>query len=261
MEQVDYTPYPAWIAVGEIDGVRFFSAALKMTYAIDTDGTTIAAKEQQPLTGAAKVTFGCSPGVISVAELVAFRKKAEVYLRADGASLGHGATVRVGTSSRPVFPSDGCPRLATPSDPFLVPYLAEGEKISIEGIRSRGAVEWQLPYDKLPFVLIRYEMGAMIPTPMRADLVVVDVDAKQLEVVYRATFPVDPQVRKVEFRITDINNPARAGETKEEAGRRTNAELAYLRKCAVPALPPEPCSLPTVRPPIEFFMPHAKKVP
>jgi|GEM_PF-4960070 len=201
------------------------------------------------------VSSGCDPGTIAVPEQVAFRKQAEVYVKADKETISSEATVQIGDLSQGLLDRQGCVRLGTPSKPFTVPYPEEGQQISITGVRGihGGKLVFAIPEKFLPWILLRYSDGQMIPTPMRADLLVVDVAERTLELTYRTTFPVKPAMRKIEFRSLLKNMKPWEGETPEAAYERFEHQLQYLKRCPVPSTPPELCSLPEVMPIPAFF--------
>ena len=100
----------------------------------------------------------------------------------------------------------------------------------------------ELPDKALPFMLLRYRMGAMIPTPMRIVLITVDLEAARVVLHYQTTFPMTPPLRKVELRaIVEGQGPSK-GESRARFEERTRATVRDLARCAVPREPIEPCS-------------------
>ncbi|KAI5935587.1 Formylglycine-generating enzyme [Manis javanica] len=69
----------------------------------------------------------------------------------------------------------------------------------------RAAERGQTPELKTPalapFVLVRYQSGAMIPVPMRAVLATVDLAERRVVMQYQGTYAVEPAIRKMELRL------------------------------------------------------------
>jgi hypothetical protein len=65
---------------------------------------------------------------------------------------------------------------------------------------SEGWLRFQVPPHRA-FMLLRYESGALAPLPMRIDTVQINTEEMNLELVWRAVFPVKPSVRVAEARF------------------------------------------------------------
>jgi hypothetical protein len=60
----------------------------------------------------------------------------------------------------------------------------------------------------LPFVLVRFENGAIGELPARLDTVLIDTERMRLGSVWRATLPMHPSVRVPEARMIDASGIA-----------------------------------------------------
>ena len=60
----------------------------------------------------------------------------------------------------------------------------------------------------LPFVLVRFENGAIGELPARLDTVLIDTERMRLSCVWRATMPMHPAVRVLEARMIDASGIA-----------------------------------------------------
>ena len=114
-------------------------------------------------------------------------------------------------------------------------------------------IKLTLPQPNEPYLLLRYHAGAMIPVPMRAVVVSVDMVAQRLTVQYQSTFPQEPPLRKVELRAVFASDGAHEGETEARFKERTAATLQDLQQCATPTKPMEPCATPTRSPNLLIF--------
>lgn len=88
---------------------------------------------------------------------------------------------------------------SAPPDLVAKGWLRGDEKVELEGFHHDGPVRTALP-GFTPFLLLRLADGPMLPHPMRLDTVVVDVDADQLLLTWRAKVPLEPKVRVIEIR-------------------------------------------------------------
>ena len=240
---VNYTKFSNRIWVSELDGEYFHTALIRVTFELGPDGTTQLSSEQEPLGTHVSVSYGCDPGVVAVSSDAAFRKKAEVYLQSGDLEWRRDAEVLIDGEKWPIFHSGACPKFSAPSDPVLVAYPKAGSSFEVRGMKDSGprAMRWVIPEIFSPYVLVRYQAGEMIPTPMRADTIFLRPQEKKLSIIYRATFPLEPAVRKAEFRLIQTGD------------KNSLREVEYLDSCPLPTLPPEPCSRPDVKPAAAFF--------
>ena len=96
-------------------------------------------------------------------------------------------------------------------------------------------------------------MGVMMPTPMRGDTIVIDLEEKEMTIMYRGTIPTTPNLRVGEFRLVFDPVEPYPNSTLEETRARLVAQQAYLESCAVPTEPIEPCAIPNRLPAKAFF--------
>ena len=119
---------------------------------------------------------------------------------------------------------------------------------------AHGAARTVVLSDKVvPFLLLRYHMGAMIPTPMRAVLITIDLRASRLVVYYQTTFAMKPPLRKIELRAIIAGSGPSEGESRARFEERTQAMLKDLAGCPAPSAPIEPCSSYKRRPNMLIF--------
>ena len=93
-----------------------------------------------------------------------------------------------------------------------VPWLAGNEEITLTNLcphnmpgatRDKSGstlLRFTLPGHQ-PFVLVRYEDGAMVPTQAELDTLVIEPDEKKVSCVYRLLLPMEPAVRVLEARL------------------------------------------------------------
>ncbi|MEO8673756.1 MAG: TonB C-terminal domain-containing protein [Tahibacter sp.] len=102
-----------------------------------------------------------------------------------------------------------------------------------------------LPQPFVPFVLLRYHSGAMIPVPVRIVAMDADLRARRVEVRLQSTFGMASPLRKIELRGIFAAAAPAPGETSERFAERTQATLNDLASCAPPRdRPIEPCADP-----------------
>jgi hypothetical protein len=114
-----------------------------------------------------------------------------------------------------------------------VPWLTGSEEITLTNLcphnmpgatRDRSGntlLQFALPGHQ-PFVLVRYEDGAMVPTQAELDTLVIEPDEKKVSCVYRLLLPVEPAVRVLEVRL--IFKDPQAGNHERNTGGRGQSE-------------------------------------
>jgi hypothetical protein len=111
---------------------------------------------------------------------------------------------------------------------------------------EEGPVVVRLVRDFIPWALVRYEQGDMMPAPARLDTVVLAPRLDRAVFTWRATFPTAPEVRKVEFRAVMPDDFIEPGPDAEKTLRFNRETRQALRRCAPPSGPVgEPCAVPT----------------
>jgi hypothetical protein len=244
VETLNHTPFATGLMQSEVEGRAFFTAVIKVTLKVFPSGELKFASEQEPISDAVVFHPRCPGLALSVNDVVAFRRQAEIFLDPGPLRFRAGATVAVDGERRAIRREGECALLSTPEDLFLRPYLTEGSTVAVRGIEGAEDVTYVVPEGFFPFVLVRYHMGAMQPTPARLDTVIVRPEAKRLVLVYRSTFWAEPPVRKLEYRAVlqpRMGQPSK-GETPEAFRRRSEAMRRHLRECPPPDGPGEPCA-------------------
>jgi hypothetical protein len=79
-------------------------------------------------------------------------------------------------------------------------YLRGDEAVRVRGMGRGGELAFSLPGHHL-FALLRHESGVMLPFTMNLDTVTIDVDAKEVGLVWRLVTGVDPPIRLMEARM------------------------------------------------------------
>lgn len=102
----------------------------------------------------------------------------------------------------PVLPRDFDPAFWNCAQPSLTApgYLAGDERITLTGFDPAGPVSFALPGHTV-FTLLRHRSGVMLPFTMRLDTVTVDLDAREVGLVWRFVTAVDPPIADMEVRM------------------------------------------------------------
>lgn len=133
-------------------------------------------------------------------------------------------------------------------------FLPPGATLSIKSAKGQ-ILALSLPDPTEPWVLLRYQNGAMIPVPMRTIMITIDMVERRLVAYYQSTFPVKPLLRKIELRAILPDQVPAQDETPARFRERTDAALRELRQCPIPLRPMEPCASPDRRPDLMIFSP------
>jgi hypothetical protein len=111
-----------------------------------------------------------------------------------------------------------------------VPWLAGNEQITLTNLcphnmpgatrdkSGNTVLRFVLPGHQ-PFVLVRYEDGAMVPTQAELDTLVIEPDERKVSCVYRLLLTMEPAVRMLEARL--IFKDPDAGREKGKPGSRS----------------------------------------
>ena len=78
----------------------------------------------------------------------------------------------------------------------LPDVIEDGDTLEVRGIEEKPVVV-RLVRDFIPWALVRYEQGEMMPAPARLDTVVLTPRLDRAFFVWRATFPSAPEIRLV----------------------------------------------------------------
>jgi hypothetical protein len=237
----NYTPFSSVVGAGLTeDGRNFIGAALKVSFDEAKDAES-PLSQQQP-------RFAPNGSIID--ELPPFRAQAEVYLATSGAPIKSGTFIS-NDRKVPLSQTEWVSDTRNFGLVALVPYLEPNDIFTVS--TGKSTLTFAIPPLFAPFVLPRYESGAMMPTPLRADTIVIDLDSRRMSVIYRSTLPAEPPLRKIEFRlITDPIEPW-ANHTLAATRAKFMSQQRYLLSCPVPKTPIEECALPGRRVAPEFF--------
>ena len=251
-----YLPFPHLLAASELDNGRwFYTGIVKVTMEL-RQGELVFASDQEPLEDRYQCDPDCPDAYTTIEDHAAFRKQAELYLRPARLAVAEDAYLAIDGVRFPIHSDDGCARLSGRPGLTLAPYLRDGAEIELVGLEDHEDLRFQLPEPFLPFVFVRYHMGAVIPGPTRLDTFTVDAETKRVILVYRTTFWPEPSVRKVELRAIvpqSLQAEPSDRETLDERLRRDAATERHLRRCALPDGPGEPCLDAGLRPPRAIY--------
>ena len=254
----NHTPFPAQVLVAEDEQGLFLAAVAKVTFKELPDGSLALDENQEPLHQTPRMDGRCPESPVQIDDLVPFRVKAEHYLLPS--LRPEGALPTLSLNGGPAFPVVGvgqCAALSGTKCLVLTPYLMDGDVIELATGHSPSQ-RFTIPKGFIPFVLLRYKSGAMIPTPARADTVFLDPDGRRMTVVYRTTIRGDSPIRVVEFRaVTPDSWCHNCSETpfedSDKKARWLSSVTEYLRSCPVSEHPGEPCASAEAVPPLDFL--------
>jgi len=238
----NYTPFPTAFLMGKHNDNYFFTAIIKVTMKIYPDRLGFDTIQEQ-ITETAAFDQRCPEMPTAINDLVPFRKQAEIYLQHGKLQPEPGAFVDVNGIRRKTENKGSCAILSRPDDLFLVPYLVDGSTITVQGFKDLKQTDFIIPEGFMPFFLVRYQKGQMIPSPARMDTVTIDLEKKRLILVYRSTFSTYPAIRIIDVRAVLPPGFTKQPENPEEQ-KRSEATRRFLRKCPIPAEPGEPCTNP-----------------
>lgn len=241
IETVNYTPFPS--VVGSSDdtaGPSFHGFAVKVTFAAMPKGASTLSTEQIPFLERGS----------AINELPAFRKSAEVYLVTSDSPIKRG-TIAINGASTDIRNAEWIVRERAYGLTLLAPYIRAGDTISVAA--GERTLRFAVPKLFSPYLLARYETGAMMPTPMRADTIIIDLDMRTMSVVYRTTIPTVPSIRVAEFRLIVDPTESYPGSSLAETRARFEEQQSYLHACPISESPIEPCAVPDRLPARAFF--------
>ncbi|MBB6104021.1 hypothetical protein F4827_003880 [Paraburkholderia bannensis] len=127
-------------------------------------------------------------------------------------------------------------------------YIPDGTVLRVRADTGMR-VDLQLPQRFVPYVLLRYRSGAIIPVPMRVVLATVDLSSRRVVLQYQSTFAAAAPIRKIEMRLITPGGLPSSGETAARYQERTQALMDDLAACPPPqAHAIETCATPTRMP-------------
>ena len=132
-------------------------------------------------------------------------------------------------------------------------YLGADDRLMLRKANGQR-LRLRLPQPFAPFVLARYEDGAMIPVPMRIVIASVDLAERRVVLQLQTTIAMSPPIRQLELRAVLPQGEPGEGESPERYRERTSVLLADLATCAPPlAQAIEPCANSSRRPDPRIF--------
>jgi hypothetical protein len=249
---VNYTPFPATLARSQGPRTPIFSMILKMTMKRNPDGNWQFDQAQEPLMAEEQLrdpaaVLGCpvQPGTLE--DSLAFKPGAEIFVQRLGMKTGE-IELRTRTAAVRAPVEDGCVVFDEKNGPWRVPYLEDGDTLEVRGIEEKPVVV-RLVRDFIPWALVRYEHGEMMPAPARLDTVVLTARLDRAFFMWRATFPTAPEIRLVEFRAVEPDDfiesrPEAPQEPRAAQIKREHETREMLRRCPPPkGAVGEPCSV------------------
>lgn len=277
-QMVNLTSLPSLLLTGDDAAGHYFSLVAKATFSIREDGTLrllgdgegLVDKDPEPseyrkcdINGAPinQITtwFPYTGVLIEGGKLEEVRsssgKKVALRTLTDD---GNGAMEYRGPQARaPEYYYAPCVGVHRVSAGWrLDDYLPSDARLFVKPM-SGARLALMTPQPFVPYVLLRYVSGAMIPTPMRIVLVTVDLPARRVVLQYQTTFATMPALRKIELRGVLPGGKPDSDETAERYAQRTRATLDDLAHCAPPrVLAIEPCANASRIPNLAIFGVH-----
>lgn len=261
---VNLTPFPSLLLTGDDAAGHYFSLAMKATFSIReggtlrlvADGEGLLDKDPDPsdynkcdIKGAPVnqiTTWFPYTGVLiegGKLEQVTSSSGKKMQLRPLTDDGSGEMEYRGPQARRPEYYYAACVGAHRVSTGWrLDDYLPSDARVRIKPT-SGAQLDLTPPQPFVPFVLLRYVSGAMIPVPMRIVLFTVDLPQRRVVLQYQTTFATIPALRKIELRGIFPGAKPGANETVERYEQRTRATLDDLAQCAPPrVLAIEPCA-------------------
>lgn len=236
-EIINFSPFTAVLTASREGPRPFFAMVMKAGFRRQADGGWKPDREPVALVDNPAAYLGCAAGPVSLEDSIAFKPSTEVYLQHDP-GWPKQLEVRAGNDAASADNRSGCMRFAGNQPRAKFPFLGTGQALTItaEGQTLRA---FTVPEGFVPYALVRYWSGEMLPAPARLDTLVLGKDPDYVVATFRAGFGAVAPIRKVEFRVVlpDAWIEDQAGEAREAALRRGAAMRAYLAACPVPAVP------------------------
>lgn len=82
-----------------------------------------------------------------------------------------------------------------------IPHLAGGEEIMLTNLTPEGALTFRLP-GHLPLLQARYRGGRSGSVFPKLDTLIIEPDARNVSLVWRAVLPIQPETAVVEALLT-----------------------------------------------------------
>ena len=281
-EIINYTPFPNVLLSGRCadyecaSPVEYFSWGAKISFDFDQRGRLKLSEQQEPsldMNDAEEQDLQCGEKGATFNQRTIWFPYTAIFVRggtlqsvkdAAGAVLKQrplgeiqdGKMAVIGKAAREIeysyVPCVG--KYQVSAGVRLDGFLPYGARLFVKPKTGKN-LGLSLPDPTEPWVLLRYQSGAMIPVPMRPTMVTVDMVERRLVVYYQSTFPVAPPLRKIELRAILPDQIPSQDETTERYRERTEATLRDLRQCQIPQRPMEPCATPDRLPDRRIFSP------
>lgn len=274
--QRNHTDAPSILLMGQDGWGTYYSALLKISYSANARGELALAPEAEPTidhrTPEDRGT-SCHEHGAALNQRTTWFPDTGLLVRGGTLRAVHGPTgqplplLRLSTADRDLLlytgkdarqvemayvPCVGPHRVATGHR--SIGFVEPGSTLTV--VDAKGRLQrLRLPGRPLPFVLLRYHSGAMIPSPMRVVLVTVDLLRQRVVLQFQSTFMTQPPLRVVEWRALPVDVRPSEGETLERARERDGALANDLAACPPPLHPPEACATPLRRPDLRIFVP------
>lgn len=273
-EQRNYTGAPTLLLTGEDQWGAYYSAQIKLTYTYNAQGKLTPSQDHEPMIDGdtpldqdtrcaahggglnQRTTWFPDTAVfVHKGSLRAVRTPQKVRMPLLPLTVANRSQMRVvGEASRKVemayVPCVGAQRVS--AGHRTMGFAGLGAELEV-AIPSGKSLRLTLPTRPLPFLLLRYHTGAMIPAPMRISLITVDTERKRVVLQFQTTVFMKPAMRLIEWRLlTEVEQPSES-ETIQRYRERTDATAKELAKCPAPLHPPEPCASAHRRPDRKIF--------
>lgn len=262
-KQRNYTGAPTLLLTGEDHWGAYYSAQLKLTYTYDAQGKLTPSQDHEPMIDGdtpldqdtrcaahggglnQRTTWFPDTAVfVHKGSLRAIRTPQKEQMPLLPLTVANRSQMKVvGEEARKVemvyVPCVGAHRVS--AGHRTIGFAELGSELEV-ATPSGKSLRLTLPTRPLPFLLLRYHTGAMIPAPMRITLITVDTERKRVVLQFQTTALMKPAMRVIEWRmLTEAEQPSKS-ETIQRYRERTEATANELAKCPAPLHPPEPCA-------------------
>lgn len=280
-ELKNHTPFPTLMMTANDQWGEYFAAGIKLSFKFDARGQMqIDSANSEPTIDEnddAKNDTNCSEKGGGLNQRTAWFPDTGIFIR--GGKLT--AITNASAVATPIFPlrlvDYGLMQLAGEKartiEMAYVPCVGEHRVAAGQrtlGFLSGGAtleiqptsgkkISLKIPVSPLPFVMLRFREGAIIPAPMRVVLFTVDVQAKRVVMQFQSTIPLKPALRKLEWMGLMRDDKPDASESMERLQERSAAIAADLAGCPLPLRPMEPCATPRRSPDSRIYFASKKQ--
>ena len=262
-EQRNYTGAPTLLLTGEDQWGAYYSVQTKLTYTYNAQGKLTPSQDHEPMIDGdtpfdqdtrcsahggglnQRTTWFPDTAVfVHKGSLSAIRTPQKERMPLLPLTVANRSQMRVvGENARNVemayVPCVGAQRVS--AGHRTIGFAGLGSELEV-ATPSGKSLRLTLPTRPLPFLLLRYHTGAMIPAPMRISLITVDTERKRVVLQFQTTALMKPAMRVIEWRLLTEGEQPSKSETVQRYRERTDATAKELAKCPAPLHPPEPCA-------------------